>query len=168
MASGLAGNEPLTPAHPEWGAFEGALELTCETLAKKIARDGEGATKLIEVQVSGAKNDEQAGQIAKTIVGSDLVKSAVYGTDANWGRIICAIGYSGCDIHPDTIDIAIGPVQTLLNSQPQPFSEEEATAYMKQENVAISVDLHVGDGFGKAWGCDLTYDYVRINAGYRT
>ncbi|MDV2685014.1 bifunctional ornithine acetyltransferase/N-acetylglutamate synthase [Alkalihalophilus lindianensis] len=169
MASGLAGHTSLTPEHPEWDSFYQALEETCEDLSKLIARDGEGATKLIEVQVSGAKNDEEAGMVAKQIVGSDLVKSAVYGTDANWGRIICAIGYSDCDINPDAIDIAIGPIQTLSQSSPVSFSEEEATAYMKDsDTVVIAVDLHVGDGFGKAWGCDLTYEYVRINAGYRT
>lgn len=168
MASGLAENEPLTEAHPEWNAFVMALQQTCELLAKKIARDGEGATKLIEVRVKGAETDEDAGRVAKAIVSSDLVKTAIYGTDANWGRIICAIGYSGANINPDTIDIAIGPVQTLVNSQPISFSEEEATSYMQGENVVIDVDLKIGDGYGKAWGCDLTYDYVRINASYRT
>ena len=169
MASGLVDHETLTPDHPDWDGFYQALKQTCESLAKKIARDGEGATTLIEVQVKGALNDEEAGKVAKKIVGSDLVKSAVYGADANWGRIICAIGYSGCEINPDTIDIAIGPVQTLVNSQPVVFSEEQATAYLKdEETVIILVDLHIGNGAGKAWGCDLTYDYVRINAGYRT
>ncbi|UOE93206.1 bifunctional ornithine acetyltransferase/N-acetylglutamate synthase [Alkalihalobacillus sp. LMS39] len=168
MASGLAGNDSLDENHKDWPLFIEALEKTCEALAKKIARDGEGATKLIEVIVNGAKSDEEAGKVAKSIVGSDLVKSAVYGTDANWGRIICAIGYSGADINPDTIDIGLGPIETLKNSQPLSFSEEEATNYLKNENVQIIVDLHVGEGYGKAWGCDLTYDYVRINAGYRT
>nr|WP_273843052.1 bifunctional glutamate N-acetyltransferase/amino-acid acetyltransferase ArgJ [Halalkalibacter alkalisediminis] len=169
MASGLADNESLTPAHPDWDGFYLALKETCESLAKQIARDGEGATKLIEVQVNGALNDEEAGKIAKKIVGSDLVKSAVFGTDANWGRIICAIGYSGCEINPDTIDIAIGPVQTLIQSQPTTFSEEEAKSYMENnDTVVIEVDLHLANGSGKAWGCDLSYDYVRINAGYRT
>ncbi|MCM3759856.1 bifunctional glutamate N-acetyltransferase/amino-acid acetyltransferase ArgJ [Alkalihalobacillus oceani] len=169
MASGLAGHDTLTPEHPDWSSFYQALKQTCESLAKKIARDGEGATKLIEVQVNGALNDEEAGKIAKKIVGSDLVKSAVYGADANWGRIICAIGYSGCEINPETIDIAIGPIQTLQKSQPLVFSEEAATAYLQgEETVFINVDLHIGTGTGKAWGCDLTYDYVRINAGYRT
>jgi glutamate N-acetyltransferase/amino-acid N-acetyltransferase len=169
MASGLAGNETLTPAHPDWDGFYLALKETCESLAKQIARDGEGATKLIEVRVQGALNDEEAGKVAKKIVGSDLVKSAVYGTDANWGRIICAIGYSGCEINPETIDIAIGPVQTLLQSQPTSFSEEEAKVYMENnDTIVIDVDLHLAEGTGKAWGCDLSYDYVRINAGYRT
>ncbi|WP_413382359.1 bifunctional ornithine acetyltransferase/N-acetylglutamate synthase [Alkalihalobacillus sp. 1P02AB] len=168
MASGLAAHDSLTPAHPDWENFYQALKLTCESLSKQIARDGEGATKLIEVQVSGALNDQEAGMVAKQIVGSDLVKTAVYGTDANWGRIICAIGYSGCEINPEEIDIRLGSIDTLKNSQPVHFSEEEATNYLKNEVVQIFVDLHIGEGFGKAWGCDLTYDYVRINAGYRT
>ncbi|WP_100373536.1 bifunctional glutamate N-acetyltransferase/amino-acid acetyltransferase ArgJ [Bacillus sp. FJAT-45037] len=169
MASGLAEHDLLTPEHPDWDIFYQALTLACEDLAKAIARDGEGASKLIEVQVRGAKNDQEAGMVAKQIVGSDLVKSAVYGTDANWGRIICAIGYSECLVDPEEIDIAIGPIQTLTSSSPLPFSEEEATNYMKNnDTVVISVDLHVGTGSGRAWGCDLTYDYVRINAGYRT
>ncbi|MED1560549.1 bifunctional ornithine acetyltransferase/N-acetylglutamate synthase [Alkalihalobacillus alcalophilus] len=168
MASGLATHDSLTPAHPDWENFYQALKLTCESLSKQIARDGEGATKLIEVQVSGALNDHEAGMIAKQIVGSDLVKTAIYGTDANWGRIICAIGYSGCEVNPEEIDIRLGSIDTLKNSQPVHFSEEEATNYLKNEVVQIFVDLHIGEGFGKAWGCDLTYDYVRINAGYRT
>lgn len=168
MASGLADNETLTPLHPDWEAFVLALKMTCEDLAKKIARDGEGATKLIEVQVKGAGDDEEAGIVAKTIVGSDLVKTAIYGTDANWGRIICAIGYSGVQINPETIDVSIGEIDTLKDSAPLPFSEEAAKQYLQNENIVISVDLKCGEGFGKAWGCDLTYDYVKINAGYRS
>lgn len=169
MASGLADHEKLTPEHPDWEGFYQALKLTCQSLAQQIARDGEGATKLIEVRVKGALSNEDAGKIAKKVVGSDLVKSAIYGTDANWGRIICAIGYSGCEINPETIDIAIGPIQTLENSQPLAFSEENAKAYLEvNDTITIDVDLHLGEGTGKAWGCDLSYDYVRINAGYRT
>ncbi|WP_018921526.1 bifunctional glutamate N-acetyltransferase/amino-acid acetyltransferase ArgJ [Salsuginibacillus kocurii] len=168
MANGHAKHEPLNPEHSDWHQFLAALKETCEILAKKIARDGEGASKLVEVQVSGAVNDEEAGQVAKQVVGSDLVKTAVYGTDANWGRIICAIGYSGATINPETIDIAIGPIQTLKDSRPVSFSEEEATAYLQQDTVTFHVDLQQGDGFAKAWGCDLSYEYVRINAGYRT
>lgn len=169
MASGLANHRPLSEDHPHWDRFYTALKKVCESLAKQIARDGEGATKLIEVRVNGARSDEEARKIAKTIVGSSLVKTAIYGADANWGRIICAIGYSGCEINPETIDISIGPIKTLVNSQPVSFSEEEATDYMKREDtIMIDVDLHLGDGKGKAWGCDLTYEYVRINASYRT
>ncbi|MBB6448454.1 glutamate N-acetyltransferase/amino-acid N-acetyltransferase [Geomicrobium halophilum] len=168
LASGKAGNEPLHEDHPDWIPFIQALQSVCEELSKQIARDGEGATKLIEVQVHGAPSDEDAGKIAKQIVGSDLLKTAVYGTDGNWGRIICAIGYSGVTIDPDTIDISIGPHSTLLNSEPVDFSEEAVTNHLKQDEVFIAVNLNLGNGNGKAWGCDLTYDYVRINAGYRT
>jgi glutamate N-acetyltransferase/amino-acid N-acetyltransferase len=168
MASGLAGNKELTPNHPEWKNFYEALKKTCEDLAKQIAKDGEGATKLIEVRVNGAKTDEDAKKIAKQIVGSNLVKTAVYGADANWGRIICAIGYAGAMVNPDNVDIAIGPILMLKGSEPQPFSEEEASAYLQNDMIVIEVDLHLGSGKGVAWGCDLTYDYVKINASYRT
>lgn len=168
MASGLAENGTLTPQHPEWSSFIQLLRHTCEDLAKKIARDGEGATKLIEAEVHGAQSDEEAGRVAKEIVGSDLVKTAMFGKDANWGRIIGAIGQSNAEIDPDNIDIALGPVEVLEHSQTLSFSEEEAEKYLGNDTVNIFVDLHVGDGYGKAWGCDLTYEYVRINASYRT
>lgn len=168
MASGLSENDTLHPEHPNWPQFYNALKLTCEDLAKSIARDGEGATKLIEVQVRGAVTDIEAGIVAKKIVGSSLVKTAVYGEDANWGRIIGAIGYSEATVNPELVDIALGPIQMLKDGTPIAFSEEEATEYLRQENITILVDLHVGDGQGKAWGCDLSYDYVKINASYRT
>jgi glutamate N-acetyltransferase/amino-acid N-acetyltransferase len=168
MASEMAENETLTPEHEDWDRFVALLKQTCEDLAKKIASDGEGATKLIEVEVLGAENDAEAGKVAKSVVGSSLVKTAVYGADANWGRIIAAVGYSGAHVNPETIDAFIGPVQLLENSQPADFSEEKATAYLKEDTVKITVDLHIGTGEGKAWGCDLTYDYVRINASYRS
>jgi glutamate N-acetyltransferase / amino-acid N-acetyltransferase len=168
MASGLAGNKELTPDHPDWENFYEALKKTCEDLAKQIAKDGEGATKLIEVRVNGAKTDEDAKKIAKQIVGSNLVKTAVYGADANWGRIICAIGYADAMVNPDNVDISMGPIIMLKGSEPQPFSEEEASAYLQNDEIIIEVDLHLGNGTGVAWGCDLTYDYVKINASYRT
>ncbi|BDG42350.1 bifunctional ornithine acetyltransferase/N-acetylglutamate synthase [Saccharococcus caldoxylosilyticus] len=168
MASGLAGNKELTPDHPDWENFYEALKKTCEDLAKQIAKDGEGATKLIEVRVNGAKTDDDAKKIAKQIVGSNLVKTAVYGADANWGRIIGAIGYADAMVNPDNVDIAIGPIVMLKGSEPQPFSEEEAIAYLQNDVIVIEVDLHLGSGKGVAWGCDLTYDYVKINASYRT
>ncbi|HET7629701.1 MAG TPA: bifunctional glutamate N-acetyltransferase/amino-acid acetyltransferase ArgJ [Bacillales bacterium] len=168
MASGLAGNEALSPEHPEWDVFVEMLRQTCEALAKMIARDGEGATKLIEVAVSGAKNDVEAGKVAKQIVGSDLVKTAMFGRDANWGRIIGAIGQSDAEIDPDHIDISLGDIQVLSDSRTTAFSEADAAAYLGEETIHVFVDLHVGDGFAKAWGCDLTYEYVRINASYRT
>ncbi|KIL40665.1 N-acetylglutamate synthase [Gordoniibacillus kamchatkensis] len=168
MASGLAGNAPLTPAHPQWEAFRAAFEHVGEHLAKAIARDGEGATKLIEVSVTGAATSEAARAIAKTIVGSSLVKTAVYGADANWGRIIAAVGRAGQPVNVDTVDIRLGDIVTLRQSQPVKFDEDAALAYLKGDTIHIFVDLHMGEGRATAWGCDLTYDYVRINAAYRT
>jgi len=168
MASGLADHQELTAAHPAWDAFAAALTHVCEFLAKAIARDGEGATKLVEVNVRGAANDQAAQAIAKTIVGSSLVKSAVFGADANWGRIIAAIGRSGQTVNPATVDIALGTIMTLEQSRPIKFDEDLALEYLKGDTVVINVDLHMADGQATAWGCDLTYDYVRINAAYRT
>lgn len=168
MASGLANNDELTPAHTSWTAFKAALVYVCEVLAKAIARDGEGATKLVEVRVNGASSDEAAQAIAKTIIGSSLVKSAVFGADANWGRIIAAIGRAGVAVNPNTVDIALGDIVTLKQSAPVAFDEDVALEYLKGDTVVINVDLHMEDGKAIAWGCDLTYDYVRINAAYRT
>ncbi|MHA7967346.1 bifunctional ornithine acetyltransferase/N-acetylglutamate synthase [Paenibacillus sp. CAU 1782] len=168
MASGLAGNAALTPEHEGSGAFAAALRYVCEVLAKAIARDGEGATKLVEVQVRGAVSDQAAQAIAKTVIGSSLVKSAVFGADANWGRIIAAVGRAGQPVNPDTVDIALGDIVTLQGSRPISFDEDAALEYLKGDTVVIHVDLHMADGSAKAWGCDLTYDYVRINAAYRT
>ena len=168
MANGLAGNEPLSPSHPDWENFYTALTLVAEDLAKSIARDGEGATKLIEVEVDGAVSDEEARKIAKTVVGSPLVKTAVFGNDANWGRIIAAVGYSGCTVDPDKISIQIGGNTMVEFGEPIPFSEEVLIEILKQTDVKIQVSLGVGEGHGLAWGCDLTYDYVQINASYRS
>jgi len=168
MASGLADNDELTVNHPEWHKFYEVLKKTCEDLAKQISKDGEGATKLIEVRVNGAASDEEAKIIAKKIVGSNLVKTAVYGADANWGRIIGAIGHSQAVVNPENVDVSIGDIVMLKGSQPQAFSEEEATLYLQNSEIVITVDLHIGDGSGVAWGCDLTYEYVKINASYRT
>jgi glutamate N-acetyltransferase/amino-acid N-acetyltransferase len=168
MASGLAGNNELTPAHEGWAAFSAGLRHVCEVLAKAIARDGEGATKLVEVQVHGAVNDEAANAIAKTVIGSSLVKSAVFGADANWGRIIAAVGRAGQPVNPDTVDVRIGDIVTLKESRPVAFDEDAALEYLKGDTVVIRVDLHMDNGTATAWGCDLTYDYVRINAAYRT
>ncbi|WP_229683261.1 bifunctional ornithine acetyltransferase/N-acetylglutamate synthase [Virgibacillus oceani] len=168
MASEKSGNEGLTPQHREWSVFVELLRKTCVDLAKMIARDGEGATTLIEVEVNGALNDKEATQAAKAVVGSSLVKTAVYGADANWGRIIAAVGYSKAIVNAETIDITIGQVKLLENSQPLAFAEEEVSEILNNETVKIVVDLNIGTGTGVAWGCDLTYDYVRINASYRS
>lgn len=168
MANGMAGNNSLTPAHPDWEQFTEALHAVSQDLAKMIAKDGEGATKLIEVEVSGAITDIEARKIAKTVVGSPLVKTAIFGCDANWGRIIAAVGYSGATLDPNAIKIKIGPTTVVENGEPAPFSEAQLLIYLKQPEVKISVDLHQGIGKGVAWGCDLTYDYVQINATYRS
>lgn len=168
MASGLAGNEPLTPDHGDWPAFREAFGHVARTLAMAIARDGEGATKLIEVQVKGAASREDARAIAKTVIGSSLVKSAAFGADANWGRIIAAVGRAGVPVNPGTVDIRIGPVETLRQSRPVAFDEEAALEYLKGDEHVYVIDLNMGDGEATAWGCDLTYEYVRINAAYRT
>jgi len=168
MASGLAENNELTRSHPDFAVFVDGLRHVCTELAKAIARDGEGATKLIETTVVGADSDEAAQAIAKTIIGSSLVKSAVYGADANWGRIIAAVGRAGQPVNVGTVDIRLGDILVLEQSRPIPFDEEIALEYLKGDTVAIHVNLNMGSGQATAWGCDLTYDYVRINAAYRT
>ncbi|WP_410512594.1 bifunctional ornithine acetyltransferase/N-acetylglutamate synthase [Paenibacillus sp. BR2-3] len=168
MASGFAGNEKLNRLHPDWDAFAAAFTHVCQSLAKSIARDGEGAAHLIEVKVSGAVDEHAARAIAKTVVGSSLVKSAVFGADANWGRIIAAVGRAGVPVSPERVDIALGEIRVLAQSKPVAFDEEKALAYLQGDTVLITVDLQDGSGTATAWGCDLTYDYVRINAAYRT
>jgi glutamate N-acetyltransferase/amino-acid N-acetyltransferase len=168
MASGLAENRELTRNHPDFAAFADGLRHVCTELAKAIARDGEGATKLIETTVIGAATDDAAQAIAKTIIGSSLVKSAVYGADANWGRIIAAVGRAGQPVNIGTVDIRLGDILVLEQSRPIPFDEEVALEYLKGDTVGINVNLNMGSGQATAWGCDLTYDYVRINAAYRT
>ncbi|MBZ5751948.1 bifunctional ornithine acetyltransferase/N-acetylglutamate synthase [Metabacillus sp. DBTR6] len=168
LANGQAENEQLNEKHPQWNEFKTAFQMVSEELAKQIAKDGEGATKLIEVEITGARTKQEANVVAKKIVGSSLVKTAVYGADANWGRIICAVGYSEASVEPEKIDIYLEDLCLFTNNSPQPFSEEKASEYLKRDQVKIAVNLGVGDEAGKAWGCDLTYDYVKINASYRT
>jgi glutamate N-acetyltransferase/amino-acid N-acetyltransferase len=168
LANGMGENEELNKNHPEWELFLDALVLVCEDLGKLIAKDGEGASKLIEVNVLGAKTEKDARIIAKTVVGSPLVKTAVFGCDANWGRILCAAGYSGVTFNPDSIKILIGDNEVVVDGEPVPFSEEEIRNYLKGQEIHITVILSDGIGSGRAWGCDLTYDYVQINASYRT
>ncbi|MGO3792620.1 MAG: bifunctional glutamate N-acetyltransferase/amino-acid acetyltransferase ArgJ, partial [Enterococcus gilvus] len=168
MANGLAENpviEKNTDAHEKFVAM---LQLVSETLAKMIAKDGEGATKLIEVQVKGAMNDSEARLVAKKVVGSSLVKTAMFGEDPNWGRIICAVGYAGSNTDPEKINMWIGDQQLLNHSQPQEFDEVAMKKTLEQEKICITVDLTIGEAMGKAWGCDLTYKYVEVNALYHT
>ena len=177
----LANGESRTPAITEAGAdaerLEAMLTEVCIHLAKAIARDGEGATCLIEVQVSGTANDESARRIARTIAGSSLVKAAVFGRDPNWGRIAMAAGRAGVVFDMADLEICLGDFVLMENGQPLPFDREAARAYLKaapdgdylkSDTVLISVKVGHGSGSGTAWGCDLSYDYVRINAEYTT
>ncbi|MGM0524198.1 MAG: bifunctional ornithine acetyltransferase/N-acetylglutamate synthase, partial [Bacillota bacterium] len=152
----------------DYPLFEEALTYVCQTLAKEIARDGEGATKLIEVHVTGTAHDESAQKIGKAVISSNLVKTAIHGADANWGRIITAVGYSGEPIDPNQVSVKLGEIMVVNHGVPVSFSEEEAKQYLQQTDVKI--DVNVGEGPGEAcgWGCDLSYEYVRINASYRT
>lgn len=168
MASGLAGNTYLNREHSDWTVFVDALRIVCEELAIMIARDGEGATKLIEANVAGALSGKEAKLVAKSIVGSSLVKTMVHGADPNWGRVMMGIGKSGAELDPGNIDISIGPYPLLQASEPVKEESNRLEEYLAGDKIEILVDLHIGEGKGKAWGCDLSYDYVRINASYRT
>ncbi|MGN8645991.1 bifunctional ornithine acetyltransferase/N-acetylglutamate synthase [Gracilibacillus sp. HCP3S3_G5_1] len=168
LANGKAENEALTPEHKEWPMFYDALKFVCEYLAKEIARDGEGATRLVEVQVNGAITNEAATAIAKSIISSNLVKTAIHGADANWGRIITAIGYSGQPLNPDKVSIYLGDILVVENGVPHPFDEDSAKQYLLQDEIKIIAQLGDANGKATAWGCDLSYEYVRINASYRT
>lgn len=168
MASRLSETASLNCNHPDWRHFIIALQNVCEDLAKQIAKDGEGATKLVEVNVYGAKTKEDGNMVAKQIVSSNLVKAALYGEDANWGRIISAIGQSGVVIQTNTIDIAIQSMVVLQNGEPRIFSEEKMKQKLQEHKIVIDIHLHLGLEKGRAWGCDLSYEYVKINACYRT
>ena len=177
----LANGQSRTAAITEMGQnaqkLEGMLTAVCQHLAKAIARDGEGATCLIEVQVSGAPDEKAARQVARTIVGSSLVKSAIFGRDPNWGRIAAAAGRAGVQFHQEDLQIKLGDFLLMENGQPLEFDREAAShylkqaaagAYLKEDTVLISVCIGNGSGKGTAWGCDLSYDYVKINAEYTT
>ncbi|HFU4025478.1 TPA: bifunctional glutamate N-acetyltransferase/amino-acid acetyltransferase ArgJ [Streptococcus suis] len=168
LANGCSLNKEIVEGTEEYDRFLAMLDLVMTELAKKIARDGEGATKLIQVDVSGASDDMAARMVAKSIVGSSLVKTAIFGEDANWGRIIAAIGYAGVDIDVDHIDIALEGLPVMTQSSPVEFDQEEMAEIMQKDTITIDVNLHMGPASGRAWGCDLSYDYVKINALYRT
>ena len=168
LANGQAGNAVLTEESPDFPAFKEALRDICIAMAQKIAGDGEGATKLVECTVTGAATKEDARLAAKAIIASSLVKTAIYGNDANWGRIACAAGYSGAQFDPDKVNIFIGDVQVAQNGMGLEFDEAKATETLKQKKVNILVKFNIGTEEATAWGCDLTYDYVSINADYRS
>ena len=168
MANGAAGNEPLTLDSPDYPIFAEAVENVARTLAREIARDGEGATRLVEVAVEGAASEESAAALAKSVVGSSLVKAAVFGEDANWGRVLTAMGYSGEGFDPDGVELWFGPIKVFSGGEPVPHEEAEANATLAAGEVKITVRLGEGDASATAWGCDLSYEYVRINGSYRT
>ncbi len=168
LANGAAENRPIVAGTPEASSFQTALDDVTIHLAKAIARDGEGATKLIEVTVDGAASAEDARKAARAVVSSSLLKAAVYGADPNWGRILCALGYSGAAVNPNRTDILIGDVWLMRDGNILPFDRATAVAQMAGPEVFIRANLHLGSATATAWGCDLTEQYVEINGKYTT
>jgi len=172
LANGMAGNVEITEKNEDYDIFCEALNIVTTDLAKKMAADGEGATKLFETTVIGAENKEQAITLSKSIITSSLVKTAVFGNDANWGRILCAMGYSGVNFDPDQVDLFIesieGKLKIVENGMATDYSEEIATKILSAKEVRAIADVKMGNASATAWGCDLTYDYIKINADYRS
>lgn len=172
LANGMAGNPEITEENEDYQKFAAALNFVNTWLAKHMAADGEGATALFEVKVIGAKSKEQAVTLSKSIVTSSLVKAAIYGHDANWGRILCAMGYSGAWFDPEQVDLyfesAAGKLKIIENGVDTGYSEEEATRILSEKEVTAIADVKMGEAAATAWGCDLTHEYVSINADYRS
>lgn len=172
LANGQAGNHEITEKGADYDTFVEALHYVNETLAKKIAGDGEGATALFEVKVIHADNKEDAKTLAKSVITSSLTKAALFGHDANWGRILCALGYSGAKFDPEAIELYLessaGKILIFKDGMAADYSEEEATRILSCSEVTALVDMKMGEAEVTAWGCDLTYDYVKINADYRS
>lgn len=172
MASGKAGNKEITTKNEDYKTFVAGLTEAFKSLAKQLAKDGEGATKLLICDVSGAKTKKDAVGVAKTVIGSSLVKTAMFGADANWGRVLCAIGYSGMDVDISKVKVTFksegGEVLVCENGAGVGFDEDEAKEVLSCDTVIINIELNDGEGFAEAYGCDLTYDYVKINGDYRT
>ena len=172
LANGAADNPEITAPGPDYDAFAQALEAVCRQLSKLMAGDGEGATKLLICQVDGAATLDMARTVAKSVICSTLFKAAMFGADANWGRVLCAIGYSGAAVDVDKIDVSFrsakGQVDVCQNGAGIPFSEEEASLVLGEGEIEILIHLHMGQESAQAYGCDLTYDYVKINGDYRT
>ena len=172
LANGMAGNPEITEKNEDYREFVKALNFINETLAKKMAGDGEGCTALFEVKIVGAETKEQAVTLAKSVITSSLTKAAIFGHDANWGRILCAMGYSGAVFDPENVDLyfesAAGKLQIIENGVALPYSEEEATKILSEPEVTATADIKMGSCSATAWGCDLTFDYLKINADYRS
>lgn len=171
LANGMAGNVPIEDEGADFRAFSEAVDEINVELAKLIARDGEGATKLMECVVSGAATEEDARVLAKSVISSSLVKTALFGSDANWGRVLCALGYADAKMDPAKVHLAFesghGYLEVCRDGAPIPFSEEKAKRVLSDTDVSILVDLGMGRAEATAWGCDLSYEYVRINGDYR-
>ena len=172
MANGLAGNQEITEEGPAFDTFMKALNTVTISLCRTIAGDGEGATKLLECDVTGAADEKTAAVVAKSVITSSLLKAAMFGADANWGRVLCAIGYSGADLDVNKVDVAFKSAKGLLpvckNGAGVDFSEEFAKEVLLEKEITILVGLNSGNAKATAWGCDLTYDYVKINGDYRS
>lgn len=172
LANGMAGNAEIKEKDENYNIFRKALNYVNTCLAKKIAGDGEGATALFEVKVIGAASKEDAVTLSKSVVTSSLTKAAIYGHDANWGRILCAMGYSGVQFDPEKVDLYFeskaGKIKIIENGVSTGYSEEEATRILSEDEVTAIADVKMGEFCATAWGCDLTYDYVKINADYRS
>ena len=172
LADGLAGNPEITAENEDYFAFVDALKTLCTELARRMARDGEGAKHLITCTVSGARSEEEAETLAKSVIHSTLTKAAIFGCDANWGRVLCALGYSGVDFDPKDVDVAFaskaGQIEVCAGGVGIVFDEDRAKKILSEEEVEILVDMHEGGAAVTCWGCDLTYDYVKINGDYRT
>jgi glutamate N-acetyltransferase/amino-acid N-acetyltransferase len=168
MASGEAGGEPIAPEDSRFAAVAAAVHEVCGELARMIVRDGEGATKFVEITVRGARNEADAELAAFAIANSPLCKTAIFGGDANWGRVAMAIGKSGAFVDPDAFDVIFAGIPTCLSGTALPFDEDAAAAALAQRDVEVVVDLHVGTAAATVWTCDLSYEYVRINGEYRS
>ena len=172
LANGMAGNAEITTDGDDFAAFMRALNTVTVGLCRMIAGDGEGATKLLECKVTGAADLGVAKTVAKSVICSSLLKAAMFGADANWGRVLCAIGYSGAEVDVNRIDVAFtsaaGTVAVCKNGAGIDFSEEIAKKVLSEKEIVIEVGLNAGNVSSTAWGCDLTYDYVKINGDYRT
>jgi len=172
MANGASGAPLIDIGDADYETFAQALEACCVKLARAMARDGEGATKLVTVTVNGAADEETAATLAKSVAASSLVKAACFGADANWGRVLCALGYSGAEFDPAQTGVrfksAAGEITVCANGEAVPFSEERAKAILSAEEIEILIGVGGGSGGASVWGCDLTYDYVKINGDYRS
>ena len=172
LANGLAGNAEIKEKNADYAAFAQALKELCTVLARKMASDGEGAKHLITCNVSGAKDEAAAETISKSVISSTLTKAAIFGADANWGRVLCAMGYSGESFDPDKVDVhfasAAGDIEVCHQGRGVDFDEDLAKKILTEHDIEINIAMGEGDGACTCWGCDITYDYIKINGDYRT